>query len=131
MQRVGDSIELRLEIAQPARTGARVVFRLVAHNLSSRTLELHLAGREPTFDVVVSRSDGSMVWRRLEGEVLPAIAHVRLLAPGDSVATLITWNRRDARGRAVGPGGYFARGFLLVDGPPLVSPEVPFEIPSS
>ena len=44
---------------------------------AARTVDVYLLGREPTMDVIVERDTGGRVWRRLEGDVIPAIALLR------------------------------------------------------
>jgi hypothetical protein len=76
----------------------------------------------------VSREDGALVWRRLEGEVVPAILRLEQLAPGAELALEAIWDGRDQAGRVLPPGSYSLRGEVLTDGTPLVTPEHWFRI---
>jgi hypothetical protein len=63
-----------------------------------------------------------VVWRRLAGEVIPAVVQLRTLAPGEVLELRAEWDGRPARG-APAPGDYWVRGLLLTDGPePLATP---------
>lgn len=96
--------------------------RLRAQNVTQRALDLYLRGRTTTFDVVIERAAGGVVWRRLEGEIIPAIVHLRPLAPGERLEVETTWDQRTNDGRPVGPGEYVVDGLLLVEGEPLRTP---------
>ena len=103
---------LRLTLIAPAETraGARVPFTLRVENTSARPLELALRGREIAFDVIVSTTDGAIVWRRLDGAVIPGILQLRVLGPGEHLDLRASWE-------SATPGSYFARGALLTDEP--------------
>ena len=92
-------------------------------------MTLYLRGRTIAFDIVVAREDGTVVWRRLEGQVVPAIIQVKELASGEVVELRGEWNQRTARGRPVGAGLYSVRGELLTDTPlPLATAPVQLRI---
>jgi hypothetical protein len=124
-----DSLRLRLEVPREAPLGASVPITLRMENVAGRPLELYLRGREITFDVVVARADGEVIWRRLAGEIIPAIVQLRTLAPGEAVALRTDWDQRVAgRGRAT-VGDYVVRGALLTEHPePLETAGVPLRI---
>ena len=117
-----DSLRLELIVPSRARAGEVVPLRLRARNVTERSFDLYLRGRSPTLDVIVARPDGDVVWRRLEGEIIPAIVQVRPLAPGQELQVATTWNQRTNGGRLVGPGDYVVTGLLLVEGEPLRTP---------
>jgi hypothetical protein len=119
---VPDSLTLTLVVPEQVRTGARVPITLRLENRGSRPLDLSLRGRTLTFDVEVSDSSGAVRWRRLEGEIIPAIVHLRTLAPGERLEVEAAWDR------AAAPGPYRVRGLLLVEGPPRPTPPVPLRI---
>ncbi|MDQ3995888.1 MAG: BsuPI-related putative proteinase inhibitor [Gemmatimonadota bacterium] len=121
---------LRLEIDVPPRVtaGEPVPITLRATNHGDALLELYLMGRSVTFDVSVADSGGKVVWRRLEGEVVPAILQVRILAPGDSLELEHVWNQQSKDGQAVDPGSYTVTGTILTDGRPLTTPTAPLRI---
>jgi hypothetical protein len=124
---------LRLELLLPSRVsaGAPVPIRLRAQNVTGHPLDVYLRGRTITWDVVIERPAGEVVWRRLEEEVIPAILHVRPLAPGERVEVQTVWDQRTKAGEVVGPGDYVLYGLLLVEGEPLRSPAKSLEIRSS
>jgi hypothetical protein len=72
--------------------------------------DVYLRGRAITIDVEVTRADGAVVWRRLEGEMIPAIVHLRTLAPGERLEVETTWDQRATGGKAVEPGDCVAAG---------------------
>lgn len=124
----GDSLELSLAGPAEVSEGDRVHFTFQARNTASRPLGLYLLGRTPTLDVEVFRPTGDLVWRRLEGEVIPAILQVRTLAPGERIAVEADWDQRTRAGTPAGPGEYVARARLVLEGDSLSAPPMPFRI---
>jgi hypothetical protein len=125
-----DSLEVELLVPASIRPGDPVPLRLRVRNGSGRALDLYLRGRSTTFDVIVTSADGNVVWQRLEGEMLPAIVHLRTLEPGGQFEVEAVWDQRTRDGQRVAPGAYTARGLLLAEGEPLASPAVEFRIGS-
>jgi hypothetical protein len=123
-----DSLELALVAPATVRLGDPVRFALRVGNPGTGPRDLYLRGRTITFDVEVTGADGAVVWRRLEGEIIPAILHLRTLAPGERVVRNAVWDQRTHSGVAAPAGAYTARGLLLVEGPPLATPPVEFRI---
>lgn len=124
----GDSLERSLTLPSEIRAGDRVRFRFRARNAASRPIGLYLLGRTPTVDVEVSRATGDPVWRRLDGEIVPAILQVRTLAPGEGIEVEADWDQRTRAGPPAGPGEYVARARLLLEDEALQAPPVPFRI---
>ena len=124
---IPDSVGLELVLPSSVRLGEAVPFTLRVQNLTARPLDLYLRGRESTFDVVVARR-GDVVWRRLEGEIIPAIVHVRALAPGASFELTAEWDQRTREGTLVSPGEYTAKGLLIGEGNPLTTTTQAFRI---
>jgi hypothetical protein len=102
------------------RVGERVPVTLRARNIGRAPLELYLQGRPVAFDIIVTREGGSLVWRRLEGQTIPAILQVRTLGAGESLELLDEWDQRANDGALVGPGSYTVEGALLTDSPELL-----------
>lgn len=123
-----DSLEVALLVPSRVESGDPVPLRLRVRNHSGRALDLYLRGRSTTFDVIVTSADGNVVWQRLEGEILPAIVHIRTLEPGGQFEVEAVWDQRARKGQRVAPGAYTARGLLLAEGEPLASPAVQFRI---
>ena len=91
-----------------------MTFRLILLNDSDSAMDLHLRGREPTMEVVVSDEHGDTVWRRLDGEMIPAVLQLRSLAPGEQLDVSADWDLR-ADGTLVGPGVYMVRASLVAE----------------
>ena len=123
-----DSLRLSLVIPTQVRSGERVPITLRAENIGARPLELYLRGRTIAFDVVVTREGGEVVWRRLEGEVIPAILRLEVLAPGQVLELRAEWDQRTNDGVPVGGGSYVVRGLLLTDAEPWETPPATLRI---
>jgi hypothetical protein len=121
---------LRVEIDVPPRVAAgdSVPITLRATNAGTGLLELYLMGRSVTFDITITDSGGRVVWRRLEGETVPAILQVRVMAPGDSLQLDHVWNQQTNRGQSVEPGTYTVTAAIITDAQPLRTPTAPLRI---
>ena len=108
---------LRLVMPASVRAGKGVPITLRLTNADRRAADVYLQGRPAAFDIVVTRPDGTPVWRRLEGAVIPAVLQVRSLAPGAVLEFHDTWLQRTNLGAAVGPGDYLVTGVLPTDPP--------------
>lgn len=125
-----DSLRLELVVPQRVREGEAVPVTLRARNVSERSLELHLRGRSIAFDLIVTDALGDVVWRRLEGEVVPGILRLETLGAGQRLELEDTWDQRSNAGEAVAPGDYTMHGELLTEGEPLVTPRETLRIVS-
>lgn len=103
-------------------------FVLSVRNPTDHAIDLILRGRTPTFDVIVARGDGEIVWQRLESEIMPAILLVRTIAPAERFELTAAWNQRTRYRKYSRPGNYTARGLLLAEGEPLETPTINFRI---
>jgi hypothetical protein len=99
--RLGDSVPIVLRLVNAADTAAEVA----------------LQGRPVAFDVVVTRADGSPVWRRLAGEVVSAILQLRRLGPGEGLDFQASWDQRTYAGEPVPAGDYLVTGVIPTDPP--------------
>lgn len=88
--------------------------RLVLENRGDTPVEVELTGRPIAFDLVVLATDGSEVWRRLEGVAVDLILQPRTLGPGEALDFTDTWPQHDDQGRQVSPGTYRVQGILPV-----------------
>jgi hypothetical protein len=116
---------MRFDIIAPSdvRQGDPVPVTLRLTNTSGRPLTVYLQGRPTAFDIVVKNEAGTVVWRRLEGQMITAILGVRTLEPGAMLSFDDVWPQRDQAGRPAPPGLYTITGSLLTDGPdPFVTP---------
>jgi hypothetical protein len=123
-----DSLALSLTVPERVRPGEEVGFTLRVENVSGRHLDLYLRGREIAFDVVVTDLDGTPIWRRLEGEVLPAILRLEPLAAGGVLEIRGLWDQTRRTGEPVPPGIYCLKVEVLTDSVPIRSPTHQFEI---
>ncbi len=124
-----DSLSFQLEVPAEVPAGAPVPIALRATNTRSTPIELHLLGRTPTFDITVTRPDGTVVWRRLEGATIPSILRLVVLPPGESLTLEERWDQRSNGGVSVPPGRYTVVGALLTDErQPLRTPAVQLRI---
>ncbi|MEA2712125.1 MAG: Intracellular proteinase inhibitor [Gemmatimonadales bacterium] len=110
---------MTLHLVMPARVrvGEGVPITLRLTNAGRRAADVYLQGRPAAFDIVVTRRDGTPVWRRLEGAVVPAVLQVRSLAPGAVLEFRDSWPQRTNLGAAVEPGDYLVTGVLPTDPP--------------
>ena len=123
-----DSLGLDLLVPSRIRAGEPVPIELRLENRTGRALDLYLRGRTITFDVVVARPSGEVVWQRLQDEIIPAIVHLRTLAPAERLELEAVWDQQTNQGRLVEAGEYTAHGLLLVEGEPLKTPPVRLRI---
>lgn len=116
-----DSLEIKLTAPSTARTGDAVPITIAVRNVTMRTLELSLGGREIAFDIVVSRGN-DIVWQRLAGQVVPAILQLKTLQSGESFELHDLWKVN------AGPGNYAIVGSILTDAAPLQTDSVAISI---
>jgi hypothetical protein len=112
-----DSVAFRVHAPTSVHVGEPLPIELVLTNRTERPLTLYLQGRPLAFDITIRRDDGSVVWRRLEGQVVSAILAVRELAPAESLTFEAVWDGRRTGGGAVAPGRYHIVGSLRTDTP--------------
>jgi hypothetical protein len=119
-----------LQIVLPAHVhvGEEVPITLRLTNMSHLPVTAYLQGRPVTFDVIISRADSSVVWRRLEGSFVSAVLQVRTLAPGESLELRETWSQRNSSGGLVAPGEYLVTGVVPTDPPAKLQTSVPLRI---
>jgi len=118
-----DSLRISLDLAREVRTGEPVPIAIRLENTGKRPLDLYLRGRTIAFDIFVNRPDGTVVWQRLENEIIPAIIQLKVLQPGEVVVLKDKWTQRDNQAKPVAPGSYVVRGAVLTDGlAPLETP---------
>ncbi len=118
---VSDSVRVELVVPERVSLGepAEIILRL--ENISDRSLDLYLRGRTIAFDVVITRKDGTLVWRRLQDEAIPAILRIEVLKPGAVLELEDTWDQRGNGGAPVPADEYRIRGEILTEFEPLVT----------
>jgi hypothetical protein len=114
---VPDSMRFEIVLPDSVRLGEPVPVSLRLTNTGREQLTVYLQGRPIAFDVTVRRLDGTIVWRRLEGEVVSAILAVRQLEPSASLEFEEVWPQVSNTGEAVPPGDYRITGALPTDAP--------------
>jgi hypothetical protein len=112
-----DSITLEIALPATVHAGDVVPITLRLTNTSRKPATVYLQGRPVAFDIIVTRRDGTPVWRRLNRAVISAILQVRGLAPGEVLEFSDTWSQQANLGEAVGPGEYLVTGVLPTDPP--------------
>jgi hypothetical protein len=124
-----DSLAFRVEPLPATAAGRPVPISLTLTNRAMHPMTVAMQGRPPAFDITVARRDGQVVWRRLAGQVVPAILAVRTLAPAETLTFTATWNGRAADGSPPAPGRYIVTGSLPSDPPEvLTTPPEPLEL---
>lgn len=103
------------------KVGTRVRFGLHVRNAGDQAVDLYLRGREPTMEVVVSDEHGRTLWRRLEGQIIPAVLQLHALAPGGELEVSAEWDLR-VHGRPIPPGRCVLHASLLTESQPLAAP---------
>jgi hypothetical protein len=107
-------LELRLVVPAQVRLGEPVPMRFVLENRSDQPVVVELRGDPTAFDLVVLASDGSEIWRRLEGVGVADILMSRTVGPKSEIEFTDSWTQRTNEGQPVGPGTYQVRGILPV-----------------
>jgi hypothetical protein len=117
----GDSIVVEIAAPRVAGVGDAVSINIVVHNNRERQIDLNLTGREIVFDVVIARSDSTIVWQRLRNVVIQPIVQMKPLQPGESFTLTDTW-------QATEPGEFIIGAELPTDGKPLQAKPVSLTI---
>src|SRR5436309_10039677 len=114
-----NSLRFVVVVPRSGRLGEPVPVTLRLTNAGNQKVNLYLLGRRITFDIIVARPDGRVVWRRLEGASSQQILQVKTLAPGETLELKDVWTQRTNAGAAVSPGVYTVQGVLPTDAAPL------------
>lgn len=114
-----DSLRFVVIAPRAVRLGQPVTLTLRVTNAGRRRVDLYLTGRTITFDIIVARADGQVVWRRLAGTSGQQILQVKALAPGEILELKDVWNQQTNTGNAAEPGEYTVEGVLPTDAAPL------------
>jgi hypothetical protein len=125
---VSDTLRLELEVPDEVQLGDPVLVVIRARNLTERVLSLHLLGTEIVYDILVWRMDGTLIYRRLEGQSVPMVLRIVTLEPREELTLRGTWNQRTSGGETVEPGSYRVQALLPTDEEPLSTPRVAFRI---
>jgi hypothetical protein len=120
-QTMTDSVTVTIAAPRAAAVGDRIPISIVVANRRDRQVELHLTGREPTFDIVVARADSTIVWRRLTSVTVMQILMLKPLNPGESFTVFDYWQPTEA-------GEYVIGAELPTDGNPLQAKPVTISI---
>ena len=117
-----DTPRCTVSVSDSVRHGEAVLVTLRLTNTSDQRVTLYLTGRTITFDVVVTGSDGQVVWRRLDHVTTQQIVHVKALAPGETLELRARWRA------AAPPGNYTVTGVIPTDREPLRAASVSLRI---
>lgn len=124
-----EGVEVRLVVPRAVAAGDRVPISIRISNTAPAPVDLYLRGREITVDIVVTDSTGADVWRRLEGEIVPAILQLKTLASGEVLELTHEWDQTSRRGERAPAGVYGVQAFVLAENSSsLVSNEASFLI---
>ena len=118
-----DSVRLWIEAPAEVRRGEPLPITLRVRNLLTRPVTLEHGGRPLTFDLIVTRPDGTQVWSRMHGRGVLNIQWSTTLQPGETLEFTESWDQRANNGTPVAPGTYSVRGALVaVPGNPTTEP---------
>lgn len=107
------SLALWLKVPAEVQAGETVPLKLKVKNTGKCTFKLSLGGL-PAYDFVVTKLDGTEVWRWLYGQPIRLAIVEKILQPSEELAFRANWNQRDNDGNPVPPGTYFVQGVLTV-----------------
>lgn len=103
-------LALWLETPLEVPAGETVLLKLRIRNISARLVTLNL-GR-PAQDFIITKLDGTEVWRWLHGKIIQMILMLKSLNSGEELEFEAEWKQVDNNGNTVPPGTYLARGIL-------------------
>lgn len=106
-----------MDAPRQSPSGTPVPMTLSIRNSGPHPVELYLTGRPAAFDITVSGRDGTVVWRRLHGQIVPAILQILELLPNESLEMRDEWTQSTNSGVRVEPGIYAVQGELLTPDP--------------
>lgn len=122
-----------LTVVAPAQihSGEPTSVTLQLRNTLSRDIEFSHGGDSDRiyFNIVVRRTGGEVVWSRVPGQNMLAVAHTRTLRANEEIKLSDTWNGADSLGRIAVPGDYILQAIvyshptsLIVESPLRVLP---------
>lgn len=123
-----DSLRFTVVAPPSVRRGEPVPITLRLTNTAKHGVNLYLTGRTVTFDIIVARPDGQIVWRRLEHVTSQQILQVKTLAPGETFELKDVWKQHTNAGAAAPSGDYTVTGVIPTDGDPLRTAPAPLRI---
>jgi hypothetical protein len=110
-----DSLMLALHVPVRAPRSSAIPITLAATNPTNRTLELHLGGRDITFDIIVHDEQGRQVWRRLENVAVQSILRLEPIAAGATLELRDVWTPN-----MMPPGRYTVTASVPTEAAPLL-----------
>ncbi len=125
---VSHPVSVTVVAPDSVRRGEPVPITLRLTNTGKKPENVYLTGRSITFDIIIARKDGEIVWRRLEHATGQQILQVKTLAPGETLELKDRWRQRTNAGAAVAPGDYTVTGIIPTDRDPLLTAPVPLRI---
>jgi hypothetical protein len=106
------AVTVELDVPDTVELGRPVQITLRVRNDGGAPAQLELTGRPIAFDLIVMRTDGTELWRRLRGEIVSMALQIAILEPNEALEFAHTWDQRDDTGRMVRAGSYLVRGEL-------------------
>ena len=111
-----DSVTFSVESAPQVPYGETLSLKLVLRNSSEDTVRFYRGGR-PSYNFVVSKSDGTEVWHWLCAKFRHLPLDTETLEPGESLELIGEWEQVDNQGNSVPAGEYEVRGVLFLEPP--------------
>lgn len=107
------SLLVRPWMRESGETTAYLI-RLWGRNRSDRPITLAFGSR-PVHDIVVTKGDGTEVWRWSHSKVFSQVPKVKTLNPHEQFEFATEWDQRNNEGQLVPPGTYWVRGMLYFE----------------
>jgi hypothetical protein len=104
-----DSLRLTMQLPARVRAGDLIALEFEITNVSARSLDLYLTGRDITIDITIRNAAGDVIWRSLDGVAVPSILQLRTLPSGESITVRQEWQPRTR----LEPGMYTVAAELL------------------
>lgn len=106
---------LRLSLSARAYSQADIIYlTLWGKNISDRPITLIFNGHA-VHDFIVTKPDGTEVWRWSHRKVFLPLPRVKILNPHEQFEFATEWEQVDNEGRPVPPGTYWVRGVLYTE----------------
>jgi hypothetical protein len=123
IERIGASaLTAQLELPTEVQVGKPVSLTFKLRNTRSHPVELILGGRPP-YDFVITKEDGTEIWRWSQGQVIQFILEIKTLLPGEELEFATEWQQVTNAGAPVPPGTYWVWGIINLDPPEKLETE--------
>jgi hypothetical protein len=109
-------LTVALEVQSSVSVGEAVPLTLKLRNEGESLASVYLGGNVP-YDFVVSKPNGTEVWRWLASQVIQPLLELKTLDGGEELKFEGEWDQRNNEGQPVSPGAYLVRGVLKGETP--------------